>query len=202
MEKDRGTRTLAVVALLIAVVGMTIGFAAFSTTLRIEGTGQVKGSKFSIIFADLGDAVTVGTAKEVTGGKPSIQTGNTLISNYQVELMTPGDSISYTFKIKNVGTYDAKISAITMAGREGGPEFTFTGGSNTDQTNVASHLSYTLKYANGDDVDVDDVLPKDGVETVTLTLTYEEFNDETELPEQTVTITNLGINIEYTQVED
>lgn len=202
MEKNRGTRTLSVVALLLAVVGMTIGFAAFSTTLNIQGTGQVKGSKFSVIFADLGAAQTVGTASEVTGGTPEIQEGSTTISNYQVELMTPGDSISYTFKIKNTGDYDAKIAAIMIPGREGGPDFTFTGGSNDDQTNVGNHLIYTLQYANGDDVDVNDVLAKDDEKTVTLTLTYEDFDDETELPSQTVTITNLGISINYVQVEE
>ena len=35
MEKDRGTKVIAIVALIVAVVGLSLGFAAFSSTLTI-----------------------------------------------------------------------------------------------------------------------------------------------------------------------
>ena len=44
MEKDRKTKVLAVIAIIVAVISLTIGFAAFSTSLSIEGTGDVKAS--------------------------------------------------------------------------------------------------------------------------------------------------------------
>lgn len=207
MERQSGTRVLAIIAIFIAVIGMTIGFASFSTILRIEGTGEVKGSNWTIEFADLEPAVTTGTAREKSGGTPTIQEDSTTISNYQVELMTPGDSISYTFKIKNRGTYDAEILAITMAGRTGTP-FVVSGGDATDQANVKDKLLYTLTYVGGDndgnELAVGDILPKqtEGIDSevkVKLTLKYLDFEDEMLLPKSTVTIDNLGININYGQ---
>lgn len=205
MEKDRGTRTLAVIALLVAVVGMTIGFAAFSTTLTIEGTGTVKASKFSVIFENLMPAVATGTAKEASGGTPTIQPGSTVIRNYNVELTTPGDSISYTFDIANRGTYDATITGITMAGRDS-ETLTVTGTGDTataDEDKVKPKLEYTLKYAEGDnagqDVAVNDELAAGASVKVTLTLRYATFNDQSLLPANNVTIGNLGISIVYGQ---
>lgn len=204
MEKERGTRTLAVVALLVAVVGMTIGFAAFSTTLNIQGTGKVKASKFSVIFSNLDTPATrTGSANEVTA--PTIQAGSTVISNYNVELTAPGDSISYTFDITNNGTYNAAITGITMAGKnEATLTVTGTGETATaDEAKVRPKLEYTLKYAEGpkagQDVAIGDELAKDATVKVTLTLRYVPFDDQTLLPENDVTISNLGVSIVYGQ---
>ena len=41
MEKDRGGRVIAIVALLVGVVGLTIGFAAFTNTLTIQSDASV-----------------------------------------------------------------------------------------------------------------------------------------------------------------
>lgn len=207
MEKNRGTKVLAILAICVAVAGMTIGFAAFSEVLKIEGAGEVKAANFKVVFDELGTAVKTGTAAEKIGGTPTIQNNGTKISNYQVELMTPGDSISYTFKIKNKGTFDAELSTISIAGVEGKP-FVVSGGDATDQENVKKHLIYKLTYVDGakagQDLAVGDVIPKnengvDGVVTVKLTLTYESFNDSSELPKESVTIDNLGIDLTYTQ---
>lgn len=200
MEKDRGAKILAVVAICIAVVGMTIGFAAFSQTLNIIGTGEVKASKFSVIFEHLQGVEEVGTANEVT--TPTINTNSTVISNYKVELSTPGDSISYTFDITNEGTYDAKISEIVMAGI-GGRELTVEGtgdDSETDEANVKGKLSYTLTYVDGGaPVAANNVLAAGQTKTVKLTLTYESFDDESLLPKNDVTIGNLDVAITYVQ---
>ena len=38
MERDRSGKVIAIVALLVGVVGLTIGFAAFSNTLTIQSS--------------------------------------------------------------------------------------------------------------------------------------------------------------------
>lgn len=201
MEKDRGTKIIAICAICIAVIGMTIGFAAFSTTLRIEGTGTVKASNWSVIFADLQPAVTTGTASEGSGGTPTIQPGSTTISNYKAELSTPGDSISYTFKIRNEGTYDASIASISMAGLGGTPfEVTSATDNETDETNVKGKLSYTLvDTGTGNQLAVGDTIEAGNFITAKLTLTYQNFADHTLLPQNPVTIDNLGVTIVYEQ---
>lgn len=200
MERDRGTKVLAIFAICIAIIGMTVGFASFSTILKIEGTGDVKASKFSVIFQNLQTVVETGTANEVTA--PTIKENGTKISEYSVELMTPGDTISYTFDITNDGTYDAEIGSITMAGTDATP-FVVTGGDATDQANVKNKLTYSLVYVggakDGQALAVGDPLTADRTVTAKLTLAYQSFDDESLLPKATVTISNLAIDIDYVQ---
>ena len=41
MEKDRSTKIIAIAALLIGIVGLSLGFAAFSNTLTISSSAEV-----------------------------------------------------------------------------------------------------------------------------------------------------------------
>ena len=69
MEKERRTKALVVVVLLIVVAGLTVAFAALSATLNINGTAYLDAAKWGIRFENLssptkiGSATTTGTAK-------------------------------------------------------------------------------------------------------------------------------------------
>ena len=41
MEKERRIKTLSLVALIVAVLGLTVAFAALSQTLTINGTASI-----------------------------------------------------------------------------------------------------------------------------------------------------------------
>ena len=70
MEKERGAKVIAVVALLIAVVGLTIGYAAYASTLTINGSANVDPASWDVHFAyKTGDSLTAtktGSAVENT----------------------------------------------------------------------------------------------------------------------------------------
>ena len=51
MEKQRGTTVAIVAALIIAVISLGVAFAAFSTTLNINGTATVQASSWDVYFA-------------------------------------------------------------------------------------------------------------------------------------------------------
>ena len=48
MEKERRVKALAIVVLVIAVLGLTIAFAALSQTLTINGSAKLDASKWGI----------------------------------------------------------------------------------------------------------------------------------------------------------
>ena len=50
MQKERGFRIIAVIALMVAVVGLTIGYAAYSSTLKITGAAKVDPSSWNVKF--------------------------------------------------------------------------------------------------------------------------------------------------------
>ena len=53
MERDRSAKIIAIVALCIAIVGLSIGFAAFSSNLTISSSANVKPdpSSFDVNFS-------------------------------------------------------------------------------------------------------------------------------------------------------
>lgn len=149
MEKERGAKVIAIVALLIAVVGLTVGYAAYSSTLTINGTANVDPASWKVNFDYKNETTsltgtTTGHATETTA--PTL--ADTTISGFDVTLKAPGDSVTYNFLIKNSGTLNAELANFTMgtltcAPNEGGkilPE---------DATKLCGQLKYTLTYADG-----------------------------------------------------
>ncbi len=196
-NNGREMKVLIVAALIISIVAIGIGFAAFTETLTINGTAKVQASDWKIQFANLQNVVKKGTATVVT--EPTLS--DTSIKTYDVTFKTPGDSISYTFDVKNTGDYNAKLTTITIptptcTGKEGAATAA------ADATKVCDKLTYTLTYSDGTALALGDTLAKEtGSRTMTLTLTYNDFTDVTLLPTEDVTISNLGITLIYSQTE-
>ena len=111
MEKERRTKALVVVVLLIVVAGLTIAFAALSTTLNINGTAYLDAAKWGIKFENLSEPVKTGDAS--TSGTAKIEESKSAeITGINVGLSTPGDKVTYTVDLVNEGTINAKIDKI------------------------------------------------------------------------------------------
>lgn len=202
MEKKKGLGIVtAAIALVISVVGTTVAFAAYNASLTIKGSGTAKATRWSIIFKNLGNAQTgndggvTSTAREVTA--PSI-VGDTSIETYSVELKTPGDYVTYNFKIKNAGDFPAKIdSGFAM------PTPSCTKGASgvdADATNVCGNLTYTLKYVTGGaNVAVNDTFAAGEEKEVQLKIYYSKNVTTAQLPTDDVAIGNLNITIPFVQ---
>ena len=186
---------LVALALLLSVVGISIGFAAMSQELKIEGTAEVVPASWSILFKDLSQKTVAGDGQELDD--PTLTA--TIIKDFDVRLTKPGDSVSYTFKVANDGTIDAKLSDIQF----GTPTYTGTAtgeAKTSDESIVASNLVFTLKYLDGtteSDLSVGDTLAHDTYRTLKLTVAYDESADE--LPTAAVEIEGLSVTLTYVQ---
>ena len=211
-KKDNDKKLPLIVLLIVSCVGMSIGFAALSTTLQINGVASVSGMSFKIEFQNLSEATLTGNAQKITD--PVISADKTEISSYNVNFLDPGDSISYTFQIANNGTINAKLSeiiknTITCEGYGNSEQAT------TDANNVCANLEYTLKYqeaqphydenfiytTSSTDMEVNDILNSGDVKDMILTLKYKSPTDSETItePEDDVSISNLGIKLVYSQ---
>ena len=56
----------AILAILVAVIGLSIGFAALNATLKITANTTLKGTNWSIIFQNVGSAEIVRAAKKAS----------------------------------------------------------------------------------------------------------------------------------------
>lgn len=201
-NNGREMKILVVAALIISIVAIGIGFAAFSQNLTINGNASVQTSSWKVKFSELGSATLTGTAAEVT--KPTLS--DTTIETYNATFKTPGDSISYKIKVSNTGSYNAKITTATI------PVPTCRGKSGestaeADAGKVCDKLTYTLVYdtddtkSAGQAVQVGDTLDAGETRPMVLTLKYTEFTDATLLPAADVSISNLGVTLVYSQAE-
>ena len=126
MERNRSSKIIAVVALVVAVFGLTLGFAAFSNTLTISSSAYVSPSSenFKIGFSKSASSATeTGTlAGSPTGAASagSATLAGTTVSGLKANLTAPGESVSYTFYVHNTGEYDAFLNSITFENVAGG----------------------------------------------------------------------------------
>ena len=192
MRKKENKIVFGILALLVSIVAVSISYAAFTQNLNINGSANVQATSWSVHFANLTNGVRNGTAVERTA--PTIKSGRTDIGDYAVDFYTPGDSITYKFDVVNDGDYDAKIAVVT----KGTPSC--SGTDTTSNTNVCNNLEYTLKYtSNNQDVAVNDTLRKNETKNMTLVLRYKSTIGQNELPTSEVTVSNLGITLQYAQ---
>ncbi|MBO5121283.1 MAG: hypothetical protein J6C28_06340 [Bacilli bacterium] len=125
MEKERHIKILSIVALVLAIAGMSLGFAAFSTTLNISSSATVApdSSNFKVGFyasttsalaSEAQDHVYPSTNGSATATSLYISEGTTSISSLKVGFTSPGESVTYSFYVGNSGEYDAYLRAINF----------------------------------------------------------------------------------------
>ena len=185
MEKERRTKALVAVVLLIVVAGLTVAFAALSTTLNINGTAYLDAAKWGIKFQNLSDPVKVGTAT-VTGTAKIEETKSAEITGINVGLSTPGDKVTYTVDLVNEGTINAKIDKIEKT------ELT---------SEQQKYLTFKVTDKSGNEVSEGDILSAG--ETRNLTITVEFIKDLTkeDLPTKASTI-SLSYKLNFVQTDD
>ena len=167
--KDK--KNILICALLLTIMVMAVGYAAFSQTLNIGGTASIAGAwdvKITGIDSQLG-----GTAKNAT----DTPTFTATTATFNVELMKPGDTATYTITVENNGSIDAKLSSITLTPQADGSE--------------------AIVYEIVEQPAKDSILKADESTTVVIKITYDA--DTEELPEVTKK-TFTGV-LEYVQAD-
>lgn len=188
MENKREVKIIAIVALLVAVVGLSVAYAALSTSLSISGSATVNSATWQVEFLEGEWDDPVGSA--VTSGP---EFGVTSITNIGVTLVKPGDKVVYRFKVKNKGSIPAKLSANTAIGT-----ISCTGGANTTEaSNTCANISYTLTYGDGKVPTAGDTLAASAEKDLILTIEFK--STATAVPSSAVTVNGISATLEYVQ---
>lgn len=136
MKRNRQTKILAIIALVVAIAGMSLGFAAFSSTLSISSSASVNpnSSDFKIkiygypetttenIFnssAYISETLSYGfddNTGNLLDAVASINNSTLSITGIDTQMTKPGDDHLFFFKISNEGQYDAyfDLSQLTI----------------------------------------------------------------------------------------
>ena len=185
MEKERSVKILIISILFMLIAGLTVAFAALSTTLNIKGTAYLDAAKWGIKFENLSSPTKIGSAT-TTGTAKIEEAKSASITGINVGLSTPGDKVTYTVDLVNEGTINAKID-------------------NIEKTVLTSeqqrYLTFKVTDQNGKEVSEGDILSAG--ETRNLTITIEFIKDLTkeDLPKQTSTI-SLSYKLNFVQTDE
>ena len=173
--------------LLLLLLGISIGFAALATTLKINGNASITKNTWSVYWDEDSIAVTQGSKGDtipdvVNGEDGSI---NTKV-NWNVNLEVPGDFYEFTIDAVNAGTLDAMITGITP----------------TLPQDLPSYVSYSVKYADGVEPAQYHLLPKGTKSGSTITPTTEKYKVRIEFlntitPEQMDAIPEEGLSLDF-----
>lgn len=128
MGENRGYKVVSILALVIGVLGVTLGYAAFSNTLKIESSAEVNPSatNFNVDFSSSDQGVVTNaitptlSPNNVTGFTATNATiDNTTdptISGLHATFTEPGQTATYQFYSYNAGLYVAYLNSIVFQG--------------------------------------------------------------------------------------
>ena len=123
MERNNGGRLLAIVALVVAVAGLSLGFASFTTSLRIDTAANVTTgtNNWNVGFSTDGLAIEdVSTARTVAANESGNAgiidvTKYTIAQNTNATLSTTtGSSVSYNLSVLNKGSLTAYLDSVNF----------------------------------------------------------------------------------------
>ncbi len=171
MERQKSGKVIAIVALLFAVAGLSLGFAAYSTTLNITSDADVKldADSWKVGFSTVNSAITPGTVTgTLTGSETGDAAGTLNLTQFVISQTnnatlhtTDGSKVEYNFYIVNDGELDAYLNSVTVghlsceyltgtnSTRDDG-HTTITPGTGTiSQTTCETLFTATLDIGNG-----------------------------------------------------
>lgn len=128
MERKTKITNIVVIALAVTVVFMSIGFAAFTQQLNINGTATVKPAAWKVQFLNGDNDVTYSENSVEPTSKSITETAY----NYEITLNRPTDFFEVELRAANTGTIDAKLTQVQM--------------SVSGDTNYSKYLTYSLSY--------------------------------------------------------
>jgi len=201
MRNGRKNLQVILVAVILLLVGLSVGFAALSTTLNIT-TSTVKQEGSSVVSWNIGfqgtSATPTSTGTSTTGrscDNATVTSSSVTINN--ATLSKPGDKCVYALTIKNSGTIAGSLGSVTPT-KPTSTTCTVTAASSTASAKmVCGNLTYTLSASNDDSTKLTtgSTLAASGTKAVYLILEY----TGTTLNSSTVTQQSGSFAIVYNQ---
>lgn len=161
-EKKKVDRTLEIIALVIAVISLTLGFLFFSSQIKIESESVVHPSnlRFDIdfssnIYGHVKPIEPILETKEYEFSAENAIIDNTkdpIISNLKVNFTAPGQKATYKFYVYNKGEYTGYLNSIIyrrITDLKGNKVCLKTDGTiNNEINNACKYIDISVKIGN------------------------------------------------------
>ena len=162
-------RNYIIAGLCAILVIMGVGYAAFSSQLKISGTSNIA-SKFLVKITGIEVSSQSGGAAD----KPEVTTYNDTTATFGTTLQSPGDTITYDITIENEGNIDAILKTISKTDASNSAILFETSGVNEgDPLNVGEIATMQVKVTYNPSVTSQ---PENLESSLKVTLDYEQSN--------------------------
>ena len=147
MKNKKSNKTTLLILLLL---GISIGYAALSTTLKINGTTTIAKNTWDIYWDHIDNQSGVTPTTVPVIGDDNENGVNTVVT-WGVTLDKPGDYFEFTVDAVNAGSIDAEILKI---------EHKLNGAVMDNENKLPPYIKYTVAYADGVKIKTGRLLPK------------------------------------------
>ena len=231
MEKTRKVKIISLCALLVAVLGLTVAFAALSQTLTINGSATVDAASWSVRFltSEEGGVGAFKVPSIATNGDGTINENVTItktsITNVNMSVTKPNDMAMISNLFVNEGTIDAKLVSYEL------PTLCTTSSpvescdwdndgivskSDVDKVNENIYvIGLCQPFSDSPMYKVGDVIEKESVGRCTFGLIYAKvknpegmmngdessMEESTELPSRSLKFSNLSFKVNFAQAD-
>ena len=179
MKKNK--QDLYIFIIMIGLIGLTIGYAALSSTLNINGKSSISKNTWDVYF----DNVVVKDGSVEAVKVPTVTNKTTV--DFEVALNLPGDFYEFTVDVVNDGTIDAMIESVEKT-----PEL-----SEAQQ----KYLNYIIEYQNGEQINTKQLVNKESFVRLKVKVELRKDIDASDLPE-VGDVLYLGFTVNYVQADN
>lgn len=181
MKKNKNQKIFIFLLLLLAV---SVGYALIATTLKINGTSNVKSARWNVYWDNV--QIKSGSVETTEQNRAQIVDQDKTIVEYTVELSDPGDYYEFTVDAVNDGSLDAMVDTIIDNGLTAAQK---------------EYINYSVKYSDGTTVAEKDKLTAHTRDTYKVRLEYRTDIDPNKLPEGNQVI-DVSFEIKYVQANN
>ena len=165
MRRNRKKNTKLLLILLI--VGLTVGFAALATTLKINGSASLGKNTWRIYWDNVGNVSKTEAVDVLTGA--TIDPLNEKELYFSVTLNEPGDYYEFQVDATNGGTLDAMVGIVKTTIND------------DEDEELPPYINYSVTYADGSELGQYQILPRADSSTTPATPTRERIKVRIEL---------------------
>lgn len=172
------------IILLLVLFTVSIGYAALSTTLKINGTTFLTKNTWNVKWNNIANQKGITPKTEPTIGEDENHNTDTLVT-FGLDLTTPGDYFEFTVDAVNTGTIDAKVNTIN---KNGIPDA------------YKDVIDYKVTYENLAPIKVGDRLDSNTKTTYKVSVKYRDDINKNQIIGENIDL-NLTLSISYDQAD-
>ncbi len=189
MKRQRFIQNAMIIVLGIAIIFMSIGYAAYGTNINIKGSTTIESTFWDVHFENTiaTSNTTIDDFERIT--PPSLNSSTTSL-NFAVSLR-PGEVYEFSTTIRNGGTFDSILDSSSLAINDDEVS--------NDLAYQNEYIKYSVTYDDGSEIKLGDYLNAGSSKNIIVRVEYLKLDNGTKVPEENQEYT-FNLNMNYRQV--